>query len=187
MNESEQINFVVDDYQDLFSDFDSRDYDKKSLSDDFLSECKKASQDKGYEGLELQILIPKNIKNERKESIIKERLLNHFKKHQVLTGLKKKSIIKKGLLFIIISAALLISSTLLHYYLENQSGLVLSMFFVVFEPMGVFFLWQGLDMSIFGPNKIKEEYEFYKKMSKTKIVFETLNDVSLIKKGSRLL
>lgn len=187
MDESEQINFVVDDYQDLFSDFDSRDYTKKSLSDDFISECKKASQDKGYDGLELQILIPKSIKDEKKEEVIKERLLNHFNKHRLLTNSKKKSIMKKGLLFMGISTVLLIISTLLHFYLENQSGLFLSMFFVVFEPMGVFFLWQGLDMSIFGPNKIKDEYEFYKKMSKAKIVFETLKDVSLIRKGSKLL
>jgi len=187
MDESGQINFMIDEYQDLFSDFDSRSFDKKSLSDDFLKECRKASVDKKVEGIELQILLPKKIKDEKKEEMIKDRLKNHFIKHYHLLNDEKYKIIKKGLILLFFALLDLAVSTFAHYLLENQNALMLSLFYVVFDPLGILLLWEGVDNLIFGPKKIKEDLNFYFKMSKVKIVFETLKDDDLVKNGSKVI
>ena len=36
------ISLILESYTDIFSDFDPRPYDQRTLSDDFLLECKKA-------------------------------------------------------------------------------------------------------------------------------------------------
>lgn len=187
MDESQQINFVIDEYQDLFSDFDSREYSRKSLSDDFLNECKKASIDKKLEGVELQILLPQKIRDEKKESIIKERLKNHFIKHYNRINDEKNNIIKKGVFLIALAVIVLACSTVAHYILTSNNTLLLSLFYVVFDPLGILLLWEGIEDSISGPNAIKEELDFYKKMSKSRIFFETLKNEEMINNGSKVI
>jgi hypothetical protein len=176
MDESEQINFIIDDYDDLFSDFDSRNYDRKSLSDDFLNECKKASLDKNYEGLELQILLPKKIRQEEKEEIIKGRLKSHFLKHNKMILNEKNKLIKEGWILLILGIIDLAFSTLAHYYFNNNNELILSLFYVIFDPLGILLLWEGIQKLISGPKKIMNELNFYKKMSNARIVFEELEN-----------
>src|SRR3989344_8520573 len=74
------ISLILDSYDDIFSDFDPRDYSEKSLSDDFLVECKKAAIDKN-DKLELRFLVPKQKRNLIEEVLIKKRLKEHFQKH----------------------------------------------------------------------------------------------------------
>ena len=40
------ISLILDSYNDMFSDFDPRSFSERALSDDFLSECKRAARDK---------------------------------------------------------------------------------------------------------------------------------------------
>jgi len=61
------ISLILDSYDDIFSDFDPGDYSERALSDDFLSECKKAAVNK-EERLELRFLVPKT-KRDYKEKI----------------------------------------------------------------------------------------------------------------------
>ena len=41
-----EISLSLDNYDDIFSDFDPRPFSQRALSDDFLIEAKKASRDK---------------------------------------------------------------------------------------------------------------------------------------------
>ena len=52
------ISLILDDYNDLFSDFDPRHYSERALSDDFLAESKRASRDKPAGSLEVKFLVP---------------------------------------------------------------------------------------------------------------------------------
>ena len=52
------ISLILDNYDDIFSDFDPRPYTVRALSDDFLNECRKAIIEKG-ENIELRFLLSK--------------------------------------------------------------------------------------------------------------------------------
>lgn len=58
-----EICLILDTYDDIFSDFDPRPYDERGLSDDFLSEARKAVKKKPSETIELKFLIPANKRN----------------------------------------------------------------------------------------------------------------------------
>src|SRR3989344_4144937 len=74
------ISLILNDYNDIFSDFDPRPFASRALSDDFLVECKKAARDK--EGsIELRLLVPKKKRDQKSEYEIKKRLREHFEKH----------------------------------------------------------------------------------------------------------
>ena len=75
------ISLILEEYNDIFSDFDPRPYEHKALSDDFLTECRKAARDKDVHELELRLLMPKEIRNLDDEAKIKHRLHEHFHKH----------------------------------------------------------------------------------------------------------
>ncbi|MCL5101579.1 MAG: hypothetical protein M1348_03140, partial [Candidatus Parvarchaeota archaeon] len=75
-----EVSLILDTYDDIFSDFDPRPYSERSLSEDFLSEAKRATRDKG-EGVELRFLIPKVTRSLSHEELIKQRLKEHFRRH----------------------------------------------------------------------------------------------------------
>ncbi len=74
------ISLILDGYDDIFSDFDPRPYSERALSDDFLSECKKAARDKD-EKLELRLMVPGDNRNFKDELKIRKRLKTHFHRH----------------------------------------------------------------------------------------------------------
>jgi len=173
MNESEEMNFLLDTYDDLFSDFDNRDYERKSLSDDFLSECKKASLDKKLSAIELMITLPENLRNHEKEEIIKKRLISHFNKHHKILETEKRKELKKSLFMIFLGASFSIITTLINRYLKPSESLSIELFLVIFVPAAWFFLWEGLSKLIFEPENKKIERDFYKKMSSASIKFQS--------------
>src|SRR3989339_815443 len=75
------ISLILDNYEDIFSDFDPRPYSERSLSDDFLAESRKFAREKISGELELRMLIPKRLRDAAQEEIIRRRLLGHFAKH----------------------------------------------------------------------------------------------------------
>ena len=75
------ISLILEGYHDIFSNFDPRPYSEKALSDDFLSECRRAARDKDEQRLELRFMIPKARRDTAEENKIKHRLKEHFHKH----------------------------------------------------------------------------------------------------------
>ena len=64
----QELNFRLDSYQDIFSDFDSREYKNRSLSQDFLDELRRVSKDKSkHEKIKIILSIPKERRNKNGE------------------------------------------------------------------------------------------------------------------------
>ena len=164
------ISLWLDSYGDIFSDFDSRPYSQRTLSDDFLHEAIKVSREKAEGALELRLLIPTAIRNSYSEYVIKKRLKEHFKTH--FDNLKKeaKMITKKGMLFLIVGVILMLSATYILFTYHERSFSVLFIS-TLFEPASWFLFWEGLGLVIFEAKKKKPDLDFYKKMSKCEIHF----------------
>jgi len=164
-----EISLWLDNYDDIFSDFDPRSYSERSVSIDFLDEIKRASRDKETGAIELRFLIPKNLRSAEKENQIKKRLHEHFKRHHNLLEQEKKKTVRKGLSiagcgFASMFLAVFVKSSL------NQELLQIALS-TLLEPAGWFMMFFGLDMA-FGSSKEKQaELDFYHKMSQAEISF----------------
>ncbi len=163
------ISLILDSYNEIFSDFDPRSYSQRALSDDFLSECKRAAREKTVGNFELRLLFPKKIRNVKYEEVIKKRLKEHFKKHLEIESKNILKIKREGFKWFLIGTLIMVLDTLLVAY--TTKNFFFNFLIVILEPAGWFSFWEGLG-KIFIHSKDKfPEYDFYKKMSESKIYF----------------
>jgi len=166
-----QISLLLDDYGDIFSDFDPRPISQKALSDDFLSEAKKAGKESATGSVELKLLIPDEKRDHRQEKIIKKRLRRHFNKHRHQLHMEKKKIIKEGAKLAGFGIVIMFLTAFIHFKFPISDSLLLSFFIIILEPAGWFLFWEGMNLVIFRSRAQNPDFEFYDKMSKCNIGF----------------
>jgi hypothetical protein len=165
------ISLWLDSYDDIFSDFDSRDASVRAISVDFLDEAKRAAADKN-EGLKLNLLIRESKRDKRIERIIGRRLKSHFERHHRILKKEKNSMIKNGFLFVFTGVLIMALAAYVMVNFEEKTTLT-SFLLILLEPAGWFFFWEGLDIVLFKPKEKKEEFNFYKKLSHAEINFDS--------------
>jgi hypothetical protein len=170
--ELSEISVALDSYDDIFSDFDPRDYSKRGLSEDFINEVKRASMTKPTGGLELKILIPEVLRNKSHEHVIKDRLRHHFSHHHSLFEKETRSLLARGIYFAILGIIMMMIATVIKFN-YGESNLAMDFFIILLEPGGWFFLWEGLSMLLLESRKMKPELEFHKKLASSEIEFVT--------------
>ncbi len=169
MPEVKKISMLLDDYDDIFSDFDPRPYSERALSDDFLSESQKMFREKKTGRFELRLLIPKAIRNEKDESLIKRRLKSFFKLKEQDERMKIQKAIRTGIILSIIGFMLMLIAAFLYSF---ESERIISKFLVVlFEPAGWFSVWYGLDKIFYTASEKKKSHSFFKRISEADIIF----------------
>lgn len=162
--ETAEISLRLEQYDDIFSDFDIRPYSKRALSVDFLDEIKRAAYDKNDGGIELAMHMPAHVRNEAHEIVIRERLTAHFKKHFQILKAEKRRVLGIGMAMMATGVIFMIAATSIVF--ENTAGKWLMSFLVVFlEPAAWFLLWEGMDQIIFNAKSINPSLDFYRKMS----------------------
>src|SRR3989344_1886059 len=111
--ETSEIRFVINTYEDIFSDFDPRPYSLKVLSEDFLSAAKGSLTNKPIDKIDFIFLVQKKERKEKEEAVIKERLKKHFKKHMEIFEKEKSKIVKRGSIFTGVGMILMLTATFL--------------------------------------------------------------------------
>ena len=164
------ISLMLNNYDDIFSDFDPRPYSERALSVDFLDETKRASVDKVSGGLELRMLVPSHLRNSEKEKTIKKRLRNHFERHAKEMQHKHNRVFLDGAIFIFTGIITMLFATIFLFKSSEQS-MGVHFLLILFEPAGWFFLWEGLSQIIFEAEKQKPDLEFYRKMARCEMHF----------------
>ena len=109
-DETSEIIFRIEGYDDIFSDFDVRPYSKRAISVDFLDEVKRAARDKYDDGITLTICVPKKRHGSR-EVTIKERLSSHFKRHYKLLLQEKRRVMTIGFAMVVMGMLSMIAAT----------------------------------------------------------------------------
>lgn len=164
------VSLILESYNDLFSDFDPRPYSERALSDDFLNECRRAVRDrKEGELLQLDLMIQNTKRSANDENKIKTRLKKHFQKHFIEKQREMRKIIRRGIYWAILGAALILLST----FIAEHSGFIYKLMFVIAEPAGWFTIWTGLERIFSTTEDKRPEFEFYRKMAKLQIFFES--------------
>ncbi len=164
------VSIWLDGYDDLFSDFDPRNYAERSISDDFITELKRHSVENELPVSEIKLLLPGNVRNTVNEEIISKRLRKHIQNLITLHEKKLAQRRRKGFLLILIGALLLLSAGYISGKLHN---FMLRFLFVITEPAGWFFAWSGFE-HLFSYNRSSTELDFYRKFSRTTIHFQNI-------------
>ena len=168
--QTSELALWLDDYDDLFSDFDPRPYSQRSLSDDFLLEMIKAVKNRGKNTFELKFLLSDSLRNRSKEQVIAKRLRDHFTRHYHMLLQDKKRVLRRGTMFVLAGVFVMWGAAIIQYFFLDKHFLF-NFIFVLAEPSGWFLFWEGLNKTIYDNNKIKPNLDFYHKMSKSKIKF----------------
>lgn len=165
-----EISLVLDTYDDIFSDFDPRTFEKRTLSDDFLVELKRATRSNKTGVIELNFLIPLEQRKEETEVKIKKRLREYFKKHY--EEIKKEVGAYRGRGLLMITFGLVLSILTALFVIPNESGHIwMSVLLILIEPAAWFTIWEGANKVFDTWKSMAPDLEFYKKMSKCEISF----------------
>lgn len=170
-----EISLILDTYDDLFSDFDPRPLEHRSISDDFLMEIKRATKE-NFEGIiEINFLIPLEQRKNEKEARIRKRLHDHFRKHYEAIEKDIHGVRKTGAVMTVVGLALGVLGAIFlvpnEFSVNTGIELMQKVLLILIEPASWFTIWTGFD-KMFATWKIMvPDRDFYKKMSKAEINF----------------
>lgn len=164
-----EIGVILETYNDVFSSFDPREYNAKSLSYDFLMEMKRAALDKPSGIIELRLLMPAKMRSFAQEAIIRRRLREHFKRHYMLLLEADRKIKRRAYWMLAIGASAMVAATLIT--VGDVNLLLKTALNAVLDPAGWFVFWKGLDELYNNRKEEKPELLFYEKMAQAEISF----------------
>jgi hypothetical protein len=164
-----ELSVWLDSYDDIFSDFDSRPRNERSLSDDFLNEAKKMVKEKPDGRIELKLIMPADLRNPEMEKVIIKNLHSHFRHFAHTLYLDKKKERIRGVILTISGFAMLILAAAISSF--GNKSFWSNTIRVITEPSGWFLAWTGLDHIFFFSRKRNSEYEFNSRMAHSEIIF----------------
>jgi len=177
-----EICIWIDKYDDVFSEFDSRPFSDRALSDDFLREVRKMTSEKSKGEMKLKFHVMDDQRNPESESIILNNLNKHFR--HIADELKQEQLqtLHKGYMFLGFGFVLILVIFFLTTISEHAS--YLSGVILMLEPGGWFTTWTGLDYVFQISRKEKSAIDFNSKMAHAKIAFSSF-DATQDATGSR--
>lgn len=171
IREMSEVSLWLDGYDDIFSDFDTRSYAKRSVSDDFIYETKKFTKKKyDSEKLTLTLFVPAIKRSVTDEFKIRKRLNEHFRNHYNALKKEKKIIIGQGSWFAAIGMVLMIATSYTLFKFPEKNFLA-SFIITLFEPASWFLFWEGLRLIVFDSKQKTPDLEFYERMNSCRIQF----------------
>ncbi len=166
-----EMNLWLDSYDDIFSDFDSRHYLKRRISEDFLHELHIEMKHMDHYADDMLLLLPAQQRNEDAEKIIKTSLVNFFKtQFNIHSNICRKKL-NKGISFLISGILLMLFNSWLSYY-RSESFFAVGLK-VLLEPAGWFLLWIALDFLYYDHAELKKEKNFYRQLSEMHVHFKS--------------
>ncbi len=166
---SRDLNFWIDSYNDLFSDFDSRPYSERAISDDFISELNKLTEEKDDFIKTIIFQVPAKVRDEKTEAVITDRLTNGLLNQYIRFSKELNRSRRNGILMTVLG----IAAMMLAVYITSlgEHTLIINSLKILFEPAGWFLIWTGLDKMYMGGKPIKRKRDFYARLEKSKIEF----------------
>ena len=165
------MNLWLDSYDDIFSDFDSRHFMKRRISEDFLHELHIEIKYMEQYASDMVLLLPGQQRNEEAEEIIKTSLSNFF---TIQFNFHRDTCRKKrnnGILLLSIGIIIMVlNSWLSFYWSATFPALGLK---VLLEPAGWFLLWAALDFLFYDYAGLKKEKNFFRQLAEMHIHFKS--------------
>lgn len=166
------LNIWIDSYDDLFSDFDSRHFSERAVSDDFILQMHKLAEEKEDFIKTIRFQIPAKMRDEKSEKIIIDRLTSDFRREYIRFSSELNASRRNGVIMALIGL-IAFATTVVIMSLEGNE-LWQNMLRVLFEPAGWFLIWSGLDKIFFSGKPIKRKRDFYARLEKSKVEFVSI-------------
>src|SRR5215471_15382317 len=138
-----EISLWLDNYDDIYSDFDSRHYLRRRISEDLLHELRMAKKYRPRKVTDLLFLLPADKRTEESERIIANSLKDFFKDQFQFQTDNYRRKLNRGLFMMIIGLLIMVANSYINF--ENLHSLFISIIKTILDPAGWFLLWFGFD------------------------------------------
>jgi len=160
-----EILIALDLYDDIFSDFDIRGFNERTISRDFLDEMSlRMSRMPAKDKLRVVFVLPREQRVEHDEVVIVNRIKRFFSYRHTRYRQKDKKVKWRSILFFAIGLALLAAANFVHHLIPsifNDFLLIPSWFFV----------WSGLEQFLGSRDKLKKKKHYYEVLSNARYEF----------------
>ena len=177
LKDLKEIAIVIDTWDDIFSDFDPRPLNQRTVSEDFVDELKKRYRETRKGNFAITIYAPQFLKKIESEKMVSQRLKKHFR-HIFLQ--KKKDLVQRrirGFIFVCIGISSLSFLTLATYF-KFLSELAIQIAGIILMPLGWFGFWEGLSKLVDASPVFIQEEKLFEKLSKTSYQFRYIEEDS---------
>mgnify|MGYP001329886735 CR=1 FL=1 len=160
---------ALDDYDDIFSDFDYGPFETRRLSEDLLMELKGRLHRKTGK-FTICFTLPQALRKQEVENMARKRLKQVFSErfrnadHDVLGRFKM------GVTRILIGIFILVIDALLLFY--GEGDVAITLFASLIAPAGWFGMWGGLEKIFDLPPQLVEKRDVYSKLKEAEISFK---------------
>jgi hypothetical protein len=182
IKQSEQnrdIAIVIDTWDDIFSDFDPRPLNERTLSGDFIDELRKRYKETRTGNYIITIHAPLSLKDEKSERMVIRRLKQHFRQK----FLEKKKLLAfiriRGAIFAAIGVCSLSFLTLATYF-KFLHALAIQMLGILLMPLGWFGLWEGFSKIVDTSPIVVDSAKLFEKLSDAKYDFKYIVETQTI-------
>jgi len=170
------VDIALDCYDDIFSDFDSSPYSRRTLSIDFIKEIERRYNAAKEGEIRFVFSLPKKMRNTKDEAVIKERLLKYFDNQ--IKECEKEARQEQKFSFVLIGGGIVFIalSNLIGLYESGNSFLLKTLHEITLIPgwVGEFL---GVEKLLSSATKLKEKEKFYKKLRDASYIFVSTEDI----------
>ena len=155
---------ALDNYDDIFSDFDPSPIKTRILSDDFLNELHRRYAENKKGEFVVNFTLPAEKRSEKTEALIRKRLKDYLRFQLTTKRSEVNEIRKKGIVRVTTGILVLLSLLLIIPSTYTAAGTVLSV-------LSWYLLWSGFDYMLELPGRLKPEMKFYERFLKARYNF----------------
>ncbi len=161
---------ALDDYGDIFSDFDPSPYQRRLLSEDFVKELHRRYTETIKGDLVINFALPHAIRSEKVEGIIKKRIKEYFKLHHKELDKHSHEKMKGGAIRLLIGALVSIA-------VFEIPGLSVPPIITLLSVFMWFFIWSGFEDIFDASAKHRHKRIFLEKFMKADYRFISEEEV----------
>lgn len=164
-----ELTLSLDSYDDIYSDFDTRNYRKRRLSDDFVDELRDSLRYNTEAIDELQLRLPADVRDKARETEIVSSIKRQVGEREAKLRADSKKWQTRGWLFTAIGFAAMLLDAMITIRIKEGNIPVLAR--IILEPAGWFLIWNGLDFLLFEYRKFGKDQAFHRTVGEMKIRF----------------
>jgi len=166
-----EISVVIDNWDDIFSDFDPRPPGERVLSEDFILELKKRYRESRSGSFVITLNAPLSLRDEATEKKVVKQIKAHFRRVFLQ---RKKEVLRlrvRGGIFVTTGICSLGFLTLITYY-RLFSNLAIELLSIVFMPLGWFGIWEGFSKLVDTSPAVIQEKKLFEKLANAAFKFK---------------
>lgn len=165
-----EISLWLDSYDDIYSDFDSRHYLKRRISEDFVEELRIAFKYKHEQPEAVILLLPSGKRNSEIEHSIATSIKEQLTERKEILDMKTRKVWRMGMFLSVAGLLIMLLDSIIVY--RAGTSYIGALVKVILEPAGWFMIWRGLDLLTYDYIRAKRERAFYMVIGRLHLYFK---------------